>query len=462
MANRSRAQEWRGAKKCYYCDQSGHIAKHCPKKEQLCCYQCGEKGHKKRDCPQRATDVKLQQDRATHSVEPVESRSTTRDGHAAAAAGIQHATGGQQIHSKGGGKVEVGAGKGGGGEERAEPGKASRVWHESKEKGSASGSLVANSDNPVTHSGDGATKSPDHCQSQQNGEARHSNPRRGGGGLYARYSSIPVYVDTHCHLEYILQQTYINHYSDLRSRFRYPDNFRGCITSFCDPGAFSSFGMWQELVEEDGVWGTFGVHPRHARAYSDKMEERIMTCLGHNKCVGFGEMGLDYSTHCTAESPRDVQKRVLSRLLSLAPAMCKPLVLHCRDAEEDLLECLTTAGVPRDWKIHLHCYSGSWRTAQHFIDTFPNSYFGFTGHITYRTSDETKLVATNVPADRLLLETDSPYLTPAFFKDRNIRHCHPPMAGAVVHELAEVREEPVTQLATQLQKNCESFYGIKV
>ena len=417
-----------------------------PLGKDISCFLCGEKGHKRRDCPQQGfqdkeiSTAKVKMDTAKKA--DIARQDNGKDS--------------MQIE----GTLAV----------RAQPTTAKDIEHSEEPD---EGDVVRSKNDVTINKPTGASAVQDKgtrmyqykgpMSSRNDHQLKHDSDRRyrnSGRNQFNEFASLPSYIDTHCHLEYVLERSYLNKYGDLKRKFGYPENFRGCITSFCDPPAFSSFGLWKELLEEDGVWGTFGVHPRHARAYTDKMEEAIITCLGHSKCVGFGEMGLDYSDHCVNESPADVQNQVLKRLLRLAPVMGKPLVLHCRDAEEDLLQCLTVAGLPRDWKIHLHCYSGSLRMARRFLDAFPNIYFGFTGQITYRKSEENRGVAAELPADRILLETDSPYLTPASFKDRDFKNCHPPMAGAVAIQIARARDEPIDRMMTTLLENCTSFYGV--
>lgn len=450
-----------------------------PTGKDISCFLCGEKGHKKRDCPYQDFGTTKQQAKGrgidqngykqqgeTKKMYPTDKQmhpaTTVRDTTEAAeskARQVDEKDDTQQLGIEGTQAVLTHPT----GSRDVLDDKRPQKQHPGKSTDTSAPSLgdsVQDKNTQRYQSGQGSTPDKNDRQMVQNRDRRYTRNSGRNGNLFSEFAALPNYVDTHCHLEYVLERSYLNRYGDLKKKFGYPDNFRGCITSFCDPPAFSSFGLWQELLEEDGVWGTFGIHPRHARAYTDKIEETMIACLSHSKCVGFGEMGLDYSDHCINESPADVQNQVLKRLLRLAPVMCKPLVLHCRDAEEDLLQCLTSAGVPSDWKIHLHCYSGSLRMARRFLDVFPNLYFGFTGQITYRRSEENRDVAAELPADRILLETDSPYLTPVSFKERDVRICHPPMAGAVAHELARARDEPVAHMMTILQENCAALYGV--
>ncbi|KAI0069993.1 Metallo-dependent hydrolase [Panus rudis PR-1116 ss-1] len=119
-------------------------------------------------------------------------------------------------------------------------------------------------------------------------------------------------------------------------------------------------------------------------------------------------MGLDYHYD---NSPRDIQQQVFTRQLRLAIKAGKPLTIHTREAEEDT-ERILKAEVPKDWKIHIHCYTDSPEWATRMLSHFPNLYIGITGVITYATNLNTRIVAQQHPT-RLLLETDAPFMVPS-------------------------------------------------
>ena len=269
------------------------------------------------------------------------------------------------------------------------------------------------------------------------------------------------FIDTHCHLEYVFERFKHNgNFASFAAKHRYPANFEGCITTFCDPMAFSpSFGMWQEILTEPNVWGTFGTHPHNAKYYhSTSLEEKMIQCLTHPKCVALGEIGLDYGPH-TPSDP-DTQKKVLGLQLELALRLEKPVLLHCRDAEDDLFEILS-AVVPRDWKLHLHCYTGSIEMARKFLKTFPNLYIGVCGNVTY-DSPRFQSTAAGVPLERLLLETDAPYMVPRNLPQhlRGNRFSHPSLAFYTAQHIAKIRHTPIADILKSLRANTRTMYGI--
>ncbi|KAG8683276.1 hypothetical protein FRC08_014381, partial [Ceratobasidium sp. 394] len=117
-----------------------------------------------------------------------------------------------------------------------------------------------------------------------------------------------------------------------------------------------------------------GVHPHEAKHYNDEIEAKIKEAMKHPRNVGWGEIGLDYHYD---NSPRDAQKDVLIRQLKCAVELGKPLTIHTREADEDIYQILTTH-VPKEWKIHIHCFTDSVDLAERLLAHFPNLYIGIT------------------------------------------------------------------------------------
>lgn len=123
------------------------------------------------------------------------------------------------------------------------------------------------------------------------------------------------FIDTHCHLDMLYSKL---SFKGTFTRFRkiysssFPKEFQGCISDFCDPRTLTD-GLWEDLLQEDLVWGAFGCHPHFARYYSESQERNLLQALRHPKAVAFGEMGLDYSHKCTTPVPE--QHKVISSLV---------------------------------------------------------------------------------------------------------------------------------------------------
>ncbi|XP_054641343.1 putative deoxyribonuclease TATDN2 [Dunckerocampus dactyliophorus] len=293
-----------------------------------------------------------------------------------------------------------------------------------------------------------------------------SSPRRrlSMGDLeptWTRYpSSASGFIDTHCHLDML--------YAKLRfrgsfGRFQkvysssFPDEFGGCITDFCNPRLMAQEALWEDLLAEDMVWGAFGCHPHFANEYSDVHERSILKAMGHPKAVAFGEMGLDYSHKNSTCS--DKQKEVFERQLQWAVAMKKPVVIHCRDADDDLMRILKKC-VPKDYKIHRHCFTNSYPVIEPFLEEFPNLYVGFTALITYYSALEVRDAVRKVPLSRIVLETDAPYFLPRMVSKDLCKFSHPGMGIHTLQELSRLKGEDIPTVLTTIRNNTTQLYGI--
>lgn len=130
------------------------------------------------------------------------------------------------------------------------------------------------------------------------------------------------FIDTHCHLDMLYSKlSFKGTFSKFRKIYSssFPKEFQGCISDFCDPRTLTD-GLWEDLLQEDLVWGAFGCHPHFARYYSESQERNLLQALRHPKAVAFGEMGLDYSHKCTTPVPE--QHKVTS---SFVGSQCSSL-----------------------------------------------------------------------------------------------------------------------------------------
>lgn len=265
------------------------------------------------------------------------------------------------------------------------------------------------------------------------------------------------FIDTHCHLEYVFERMrFSGSFAEFQTKFHFPENFEGCVTTFCDPAAFSSFGLWEELLLQNNIWGTFGCHPHNAQYYNENLEAQIIQGLEHPKAVALGEIGLDYSKR--SQSKPEIQKDVFKKQASWAVTLGKPIVIHCRDAEEDVFTILQET-VPLDWKIHLHCFTGSTVFALKFLKTFKNLYIGITGVVTFSKASDAHELAFDVPLDRLLLETDAPYFVPVDVAKAN-KWSHPGMVIYVAKKIADIKKVSIDEVLEAARTNTKAMYNI--
>jgi len=190
------------------------------------------------------------------------------------------------------------------------------------------------------------------------------------------------------------------------------------------------------------IYATVGVHPHEARQAEDRHFDMVRSAAGDPKVVGIGEIGLDYHYD---HSPRDVQKRVLIRQLELAREVKLPIVIHCREAWSDMRQIVDAHWARAGIGGFLHCFSGSREDAVAFLDW--GFLLSFAGNLTFKKAEPLRAVAREVPVDRLLSETDSPYLAPAPYRGKRNE---PAYVLEVTRELASLhnlREEDMGRQA---------------
>lgn len=257
------------------------------------------------------------------------------------------------------------------------------------------------------------------------------------------------FIDTHCHLDSILERLPAADFSDYKSRFL-PAGFGGCITISCHP---ASIDATLDLMRAEGVYGAFGIHPHDANLYDTDLEMQLIAAMADPKTVAWGEIGLDY--HYTM-SPPEVQREVFARQIRIGVEMKKPLIIHTREAEAETLEILRREA-PRDWKIHVHCFTSSPAMAEKLLESFPNLCLGFTGIVTFKNAQELQAVVKATPLDRILLETDGPYLAPIPHRGKPAHSGHIPF---IADKIAELKGVPVESVYQQARKNTSRIYGI--
>ncbi|EAL68497.1 hypothetical protein DDB_G0278649 [Dictyostelium discoideum AX4] len=261
------------------------------------------------------------------------------------------------------------------------------------------------------------------------------------------------YVDSHVHVDQLLIR--LNKSLTDFPQFKqdnFPKQFEKLIQVCCDPVSIEYADF---LIENNEcIYGAYGVHPHNAKEYNDQIEQKLIDRMKSNpKVVAWGEMGLDYFYN---KSSNDEQINAFSRQLKQAVKLGKPLVIHSREAEEDTLRLLKEL-VPVDYKIHIHCFTSNSDFAKQLLDHFPNLCIGFTGCITFRNSQSIRDSVEAVPIERILLETDGPYMTPEPFRGQIAHSGHIPM---VANAISQIKNIPLDQVLKQCRENTTKIYGI--
>ncbi|ANF95104.1 TatD family hydrolase [Paenibacillus bovis] len=208
-----------------------------------------------------------------------------------------------------------------------------------------------------------------------------------------------------------------------------------------------------ELVEAyDFIYAAVGWHPVEAITMQPGDLEWIESLCKHEKVVAIGEIGLDYHWD---KSPKDVQHRVLREQIGLARSINMPIVIHNREAHEDIVRILREEKASEVGGI-MHSFSGSWETAKMCLDM--GFHLSFGGPITFKNAKQPKEVLQQVPMDRLLLETDSPYLTPHPYRGKRNESAHVRLVAEAAAELKGVSLEEISEITT---KNALTLFGIR-
>jgi TatD DNase family protein len=219
-----------------------------------------------------------------------------------------------------------------------------------------------------------------------------------------------MFVDSHCHVDF-------HSFADERPAVLARAREAGVemFLEICGGDLErDSLTVGMELVEKnEDVFGAVGVHPHDAKAYDGALEERILGLADHPKIVAWGEIGLDYYYD---NSPRDVQQRVFIRQMELARERNLPIILHIRDADDDMVALLREhwTGVERPGIFH--CFSGSRSLMEAGVEL--GFHISFSGNVTFKKAQDLRDIAKDVPLDRLLIETDCPFLTPEPYRGK--------------------------------------------
>ncbi|CAK8672088.1 unnamed protein product [Clavelina lepadiformis] len=186
--------------------------------------------------------------------------------------------------------------------------------------------------------------------------------------IYEMNSDIP-FIDTHCHVDFLFKRiSYYQSFTEYMDEafFQFPSNFEGMIADWCQPSLYSRARPVLTLNDPNvSVWGAFGCHPHHVETYTEAVEKEVEFHIDtYENVIAWGEMGLDYSDRF-GPTDHELQKKVFIRQLKQACRRQYPLVIHCRDADPDLLEIMKRH-VPHDYKIHRHCLTTEYVFLMHF------------------------------------------------------------------------------------------------
>lgn len=201
------------------------------------------------------------------------------------------------------------------------------------------------------------------------------------------------------------------------------------------------------------VYCAIGIHPHEAAKVREGDLECLAAMASEPRVIAIGELGLDYFYDF---SDRQAQQRVLNMQLEWAARLDLPVVVHCRDAFDDVILALCDHGF-KDRRVVFHCFTGCKEEARRVAE---NGWrISFTGIVTFKRSTELQDIARDYPADHLMLETDSPYLSPS--PVRHVRTNEPAHLAHTATFLANLRGVPLDELVTTTAANTRKFFGLK-
>ena len=207
------------------------------------------------------------------------------------------------------------------------------------------------------------------------------------------------------------------------------------------------------LTEEfESVYAAVGIHPEEVQPMTAATDDRLAAWTAQEKVVAIGEIGLDYYWE-KDEEKRALQRAIFVRQLDLARQLRLPVCIHDREAHGDMMKILKTEG--RGLRGVLHCYSGSWEMAAELLKG--DWYFGIDGPLTYKNAAKLPEIVQRLPAERILVETDSPYLSPMPFRGKRNEPAH---VLYVAKKAAELRGESLEAFARATRENTRALYGI--
>ncbi len=191
---------------------------------------------------------------------------------------------------------------------------------------------------------------------------------------------------------------------------------------------------------DDDIWCSVGAHPHEAVDHADLLSDQLVVLAAHPKVVGIGETGLDYHYDL---SPRDIQRRVFRAHIAASQATGLPLIIHAREADDDVAGIL---GDERPPPGVLHCFSSGRSLAEVALDL--GFYISISGIVTFKNAEELRAIVTGLPLDRLLVETDSPYLAPVPYRGKRNEPAFVKATAAAVAALKGIEPEVLAAATT--------------
>ena len=252
-------------------------------------------------------------------------------------------------------------------------------------------------------------------------------------------------VDSHCHLDFPSLQ------NDLEGVIeRALAAGIGTIVTICT--RVEQFPTILQIAERfENIYCSVGLHPHDAAQEQNLTTARLVELANHEKVVGIGETGLDYYYN---KSPHDIQTRMFRRHIAASRELQMPLIVHSRAADDEMVTILQEEFCNGAFPGVLHCFSSSPKLAKAALDL--GFYISFSGILTFKNAEEVRNIAAEVPLNRLLVETDSPYLAPVPHRGKDNEPAYVALTAA---KLADMRGLSMTEIAVQTTANFRRLFS---
>ena len=265
-----------------------------------------------------------------------------------------------------------------------------------------------------------------------------------------------MYTDSHCHPE---NKRFDSDRADVFSRAKQAGVTTMLAIGNGDGPGTGTFDCAIKLAEQyEGVYATVGIHPHEAALAASTDFDELTTLARHPKILGWGEIGLDYFYD---HSPREIQQQVFVQQMELARAAKLPVIIHCRPSDnsdnawEDTLNLIGEHWASSGLGGVMHCFTGTVAHARASLDL--GFIISFAGNITYPKAQNIRDSAAMVPLDRMLIETDSPYLAPVPHRGKRNE---PAFVREVAAQIGQLRGMPAKEIGAATSKNFRSFFKL--
>ena len=252
-------------------------------------------------------------------------------------------------------------------------------------------------------------------------------------------------IDSHCHLD---REPLINNFEEVMQRAKNVGIEK--ILTICTTN--KNFSEVENLVKKDQIiYGTFGIHPHEANTNSISKDQIIKNVSKNNKIIGVGETGLDfyYNNSDKVSQIKSFEEHILASI-----ELNKPIIIHSRNAEDETFELLNKYK-NQNIKILMHCYTGSLELAKKMLDL--NSYFSASGIITFKKSADLNNTFNFIPSDKILIETDSPFLAPV---PKRGKTNEPSYLKYTLEHMAKIKNIPTQEMELITSQNFKKLFEV--